>query len=435
MSSISETSIVTNYFEWPNDLQQATQYTFSVRTVLNCTVSGAQTLTSDWVDVIAFTSPGTPELSQVDYGTDFIQLAITDSSVYDLIRLFIDGDEYLPGTSLAFPLTLNNLVPGTSYRFDAWVYKNDLVNISETLVWCTNPETPLNLDSVTRFFYGFYVTFNAPSTGALTGYEVWSDIDSQWHGTNLSNGTYAKQYYFYNFNVTTDFARTLNLNDRNTLAAYGFDLAYGLPSDQFDNLDSGSSYTIKARAFKECLVDEHGSGEVRTIFYSEPITSTAVTGAHPVVRIATTPVSQSEIEINFQTFGQHSNDIKFNIYRYVNGATTHDGNPIENVTLSDLPKKDTNLQPASLYTYEVSVVHLGVEIYDSDRLALESEVFYGERNDTAYFPLYNTSNREDAWRGRSFNGYDATHINIYSTISGRHSIYNFYFRERTACTC
>ena len=86
MSSISETSIVTNYFEWPNDLQQATQYTFSVRTVLNCTVSGAQTLTSDWVDVIAFTSPGTPELSQVDYGTDFIQLAITDSSVYDLIR-------------------------------------------------------------------------------------------------------------------------------------------------------------------------------------------------------------------------------------------------------------------------------------------------------------------------------------------------------------
>ena len=65
-------------------------------------------------------------------------------------------------------------------------------------------------------------------------------------------------------------------------------------------------------------------------------------GAHPVVQVETTPVSQTEIEITWETFGEHSDDIMFNIYRYHDGSQDHE-EKIENVTLNDLPYKDAGV--------------------------------------------------------------------------------------------
>ena len=60
-----------------------------------------------------------------------------------------------------------------------------------------------------------------------------------------------------------------------------------------------------------------------------------------MVNIQTTPVSQTEIEINFDPFGPHNSDIQFNIYRYDNGSTQNQNVVAQNLKLADLPYRDT----------------------------------------------------------------------------------------------
>ena len=57
---------VNEFLEWPNALEEGNMYIFSVRTVLNCSVAAGVELTSDWVDVNAYTSPGMPIIEQVN---------------------------------------------------------------------------------------------------------------------------------------------------------------------------------------------------------------------------------------------------------------------------------------------------------------------------------------------------------------------------------
>ncbi|XP_063727323.1 uncharacterized protein LOC134854893 [Symsagittifera roscoffensis] len=431
-----EVDIEDEFLEWPVLLEPSTPYQFKVRTVLRCNYTG-QNLTSEWVAVTAYTSPGIPILKQVGWGTDFIALDVENSRQYDSIRLFFENDEYEPGTNLKFPMSLGGLVPGTRYSMFVIANKYDLYNTSETLTWCTDPEVPTNLDSVTRYFYGFYVTFDPPNLGDLTGYEVWSDADVMgWHPTNISGWSFAEHYYFYNLNVPTDTIRTLNLEDSN----YNYyDLAYGQPASDFSNIVPGSTYTVKVRAFKTCQVKEHTDLTARSMdFYSESISGTATTGPHPVVKVETFSVSQSEIQITWEPFGQHSDGVKFNLYRYHNGSNDYE-QKFEDLNINQLPFIDTGLLPASLYTYEVSVIHLGIEIFDQSRIELQREYFRGNAsmvtlNDTVAVAYYNTTNREAAWRGTSFSGYDPTFTNVYEDISARHNIRHIYFREKTACT-
>ncbi len=118
------------------------------------------------------------------------------------------------------------------------------------------------------------------------------------------------------------------------------DFRYTVPRKELTTLQSGSSYTVRVRAFKECNVKEHGTAAVDMIFNSESLTGSAVTGAHPVKEIETFPVSQSEIQITFTSHGEHGDSIRFNIYRYYNDTTPEQAK-FENISLDDLPFRDT----------------------------------------------------------------------------------------------
>ncbi|XP_075253326.1 uncharacterized protein LOC142345124 [Convolutriloba macropyga] len=445
-SGTTHSGITTNYFEWPSTLVASTEYKFDVRSVYNCP-SNSSDLFSDWVEVTTYTGPEQPDIQQSDYTSTSIEVDVVDSNQYDTLRLFVDGAEVSPSPSV-WPVEVTDLTPGQSYTFYVIGTKYGWSAQSENLKWCTKPDVPTNLYSVTRYFYGFNVKFDQPSTGFYTGYEVWVDADSVWRKTTDDSGVYQKHYYFYNFGVTTDFNRNKNLAD---LYAFIYnapqDFAYNSPRNSLSSIQSGTNYVIKARSLHMCTVHLPGASESLLTFYSEEVTGTALTGAHPVVKIQTVPVSETEIDISFEPFSTFpAGQLTFNIYRYFNN-TMPEQKKIENITLSDLPYRDSNLQSASVYTYDISVVFGGYETFDYSRIALEAEYWPGTRGDPRNRPKYKYSlpnpyaayqfdfNREANWKDfTADDGTPPTFVNIYDDISADHNLFHFYFREKTTCT-
>ena len=59
-----------------------------------------------------------------------------------------------------------------------------------------------------------------------------------------------------------------------------------------------------------------------------------------MVKVETFSVSQSEIQITWEPFGQHSDGVKFNLYRYHNGSNDYE-QKFEDLNINQLPFIDT----------------------------------------------------------------------------------------------